>query len=111
VLDCVSKEASYKLIAKALPNVCKEPAAVKFVTLLPTDTWPRHDDIKPVTILAYTTLGKAFSKFGVDLPAIPSHFDFGVRFWKLSNELLAQGRVKTHPIALREGGLAGIPDG
>jgi NADPH:quinone reductase-like Zn-dependent oxidoreductase len=108
-LDCVSTEASYKLICEALPE-SSDDKPIQVVTLLPADTWPRKD-IQPTTILAYTTLGKAFSKFGIDFPAMPAHFEFGVKFWKLSNELLAAGKIRPHPIALRNGGLAGIPVG
>ncbi|KAF1956493.1 oxidoreductase-like protein [Byssothecium circinans] len=108
VLDCISTEASYKIIAEALPEASEK--SIHVVTLLPADAWPRAD-IKPTTILAYTTLGKAFTKFGIDFPPIPEHFDFGVKFWKLSNELLAKGRLQSHPVALRSGGLSGIPDG
>jgi hypothetical protein len=32
-------------------------------------------------------------------------------FWKLSEKLLAEGKIKPHPVALRKGGLAGIPGG
>jgi NADPH:quinone reductase-like Zn-dependent oxidoreductase len=108
VLDCVSTEASYKIIAEALPEKSEKPMRV--VTLLPTDAWPRKD-VEATAILAYTSLGKPFSKFGIDFPAIPQHFEFGVMFWKLSNELLAAGKIKPHPVALRKGGLGGIPDG
>lgn len=108
VLDCVSTEISYKLISEALPESSTVPAQV--VTLLPTDTWPRKD-VTATAILAYTSLGKAFTKFGIDFPAMPSHFEFGVKFWKLSHELLASGRIKPHPVALRSGGLGGIPNG
>ncbi|KAF1974046.1 GroES-like protein [Bimuria novae-zelandiae CBS 107.79] len=108
VLDCVSTESSYKLIADALPETTDTPAQV--VTLLPADTWPRKD-ITPTAILAYTSLGKPFTKFGVDFPEIPPHFEFGVMFWKLSQKLLGEGKIKTHPVALRTGGLGGIPNG
>jgi len=108
VLDCVSTEASYKIIAAALPEKSEKP--VQVVTLLPTDAWPR-EDVEATAVLAYTTLGKPFTKFGIDFPAIPQHFDFGVKFWELSNELLAAGKIKPHPVALRKGGLSGIPDG
>jgi hypothetical protein len=108
VVDCVSTEASYKLIADALPEKSEKPAHV--VTLLPADAWPRKD-VQVTTVLAYTTLGKAFSKFGMDFPPIPLHFDFGIMFWKLSHQLLASGQVKPHPVALRTGGLGGIPNG
>lgn len=79
-------------------------------TMLPTDTWPRPD-VKATAVLAYTSAGEAFSKFGIDFPVMPGHFEFGCKFWKLSEELLAQGKLVPHPVALREGGLAGIPSG
>jgi NADPH:quinone reductase-like Zn-dependent oxidoreductase len=108
VLDCVSTESSYKLIADALPEIPKKP--VQVVALLPADAWPRKD-ITPTVVLAYTSLGKAFTKFGIDFPPIPPYFDHGAMFWKLSQKLLADGKIKPHPVALRKGGLAGIPGG
>lgn len=108
VFDCISKENSYAVIAQALPE--KSDASIQVVTLLPTDTWPRKD-ITPTVILAYTTFGKAFSKFGKEYPAMPSHFEYGCMFWKLSNKLLASGQIKPHPVALRKGGLRGVLDG
>ena len=108
VFDCVSTESSYKIISEALPETSTTPAQV--VTLLPTDTWPRKD-VVATAILAYTSLGKAFTKFGIEFPAMPSHFDFGTKFWKLSHELLTAGHIKPHPVAMRSGGLSGIPSG
>jgi NADPH:quinone reductase-like Zn-dependent oxidoreductase len=108
VLDCVSTESSYKLIAEALPQTPKKP--VQVVALLPADAWPRKD-ITPTVILAYTSLGKPFTKFGIDFPGIPPHYEHSVMFWKLSEKLLAEGKIKPHPVALRKGGLAGIPGG
>lgn len=83
---------------------------MQVVTLLPTDAWPRAD-VTATAVLAYTVFGKAFSKFGMDFPEIAPHYDFGVKFWALSQKLLAQGQIKPHPVALRGGGLGGIPDG
>jgi NADPH:quinone reductase-like Zn-dependent oxidoreductase len=108
VLDCVSTESSYRFIANALSETPQKP--VQVVTLLPTDAWPRKD-ITATPILAYTSLGKPFTKFGIDFPEIPPHFDHGVMFWELSQALLAEGKVKPHPVAMRKGGLAGIPGG
>ncbi|KAL5372953.1 hypothetical protein PMIN02_012516 [Paraphaeosphaeria minitans] len=108
VLDCISTEQSYKLVAEALPETPQKE--VRVVALLPTDTWPRKD-ITATAILAYTSFGKPFTKFGIDFPEIPPHFEYGVMFWKLSQKLLAEGKVKPHPVALRKGGLAGIAGG
>lgn len=108
ILDCVSNESSYKLIAEALPEKLETPPQI--ITLLPAETWPRKD-VTPTVLLCYTAFGKAFTKFGSDFPAIPSHHEYAAKFWALSRELLASGQIKPHPLALREGGLAGIPDG
>jgi hypothetical protein len=78
------------------------------VALLPVDAWPRKD-VKVSAVLAYTTFGEAFSKFGMDFPPIKEHFDYGVMFWKLNTQLLAEGKIKPHPVTKGTGGLAGIP--
>ena len=108
VLDTVSQESSFKICADALPVDSKEE--LKVVTLITAATWPRKD-VKPQTILAYTTFGEAFSKFGTDFPAIKEHFEFGVMFWKLHTQLFAEGKIKTHPVTVRPGGFYGILGG
>lgn len=108
VLDCISTEPSYKLIADSIPATPQKP--VQLATLLPADTWPRKD-ITPMVVKGYTSLGEAFTKFGIDFPPMPDHFEHAVMFWKLSQKLLADGKIKPHPVALRKGGLAGIPAG
>ncbi|KAF2799234.1 putative zinc-type alcohol dehydrogenase-like protein C2E1P3.01, partial [Melanomma pulvis-pyrius CBS 109.77] len=80
------------------------------VTLLPTDAWPRKD-VEAIAVLAYTTFGEAFSIFGIEFPPMTSHFNFGVKFWKQCSEPLTSGQINTHPVALRSGGLSGIPNG
>ena len=32
-------------------------------------------------------------------------------FWKLSAKLKAEGKIKPHPMTIRENGLSGIPEG
>ena len=108
VLDCISQEWSYKICAAALSSDSTQQP--RCVALLPVDTWPRKD-VTPQAILAYTTFGEEFSKFDTTFPALKDHFDMGVMFWKLNAQLLAERKVKTHPITVRENGLQGIPNG
>ncbi|MCJ1381235.1 hypothetical protein MMC17_004344 [Xylographa soralifera] len=63
------------------------------------------------TIVGYTTFGEGFNKLGKTFPPMKEHFDFAVMFWKMIEKLLAEGKVKTHPVAVREQGLQGNPDG
>ncbi|MCJ1394788.1 hypothetical protein MMC18_007668 [Xylographa bjoerkii] len=61
--------------------------------------------------LRYTSFGEGFTKFGHAFPPIKEHYDYTVMFWKMSEKLLAEGRIKTHPMIVDERGLQGIPDG
>ncbi|CAG8955808.1 hypothetical protein HYFRA_00011677 [Hymenoscyphus fraxineus] len=108
VFDTVCTTESFNLCAEALPTDPTEE--INMVSLLPVDTWPRKD-VTPTVILAYTTFGEAFTKFGTDFPPLPEHFNFGVMFWELTQKLLAEGKITPHPVSLRPLGLAGIPDG
>ena len=108
VLDTISQEWSYKICAAALSSDSTEE--LNCVALLPVDTWPR-ENVNTRAILAYTTFGEEFHKFETTFPAMKDHFAMGVMFWKLNASLLSEGRIKTHPITIREGGLQGIPNG
>ena len=78
--------------------------------MLPLDAWPRKD-VNAQAILAYTAFGEAFSKFGQEFPAIKEHHDFARMFWDFNARLLAEGKIQTHPVTLRNGGFQGIPGG
>ena len=108
VLDCISQESSYKICAAALSSDSSQQ--LHCVTLLPVDAWPRKD-VTPQAIVGYTTFGEEFFKFETTFPALKDHFDMGVMFWKLNAKLLAEGKIKTHPVTVRENGLQGIPKG
>ncbi|KAK7185651.1 hypothetical protein PSPO01_08337 [Paraphaeosphaeria sporulosa] len=76
-------------------------------SLLPVKNFPRAD-VRNGHTLAYTALGE---KFAEQFPANQNDFDFGVRFWRLSEELFNSGKIRAHPTEVREGGLAAIPKG
>ena len=71
---------------------------------------PRKD-VKSIFYLGYTITGEAFELEGVTWPAVPEDFELGKKFFTLTETLLEQGLIKTHPASVREGGLAGILDG
>ncbi|KAF7508437.1 hypothetical protein GJ744_009290 [Endocarpon pusillum] len=108
VFDCVSTAASYKLVAQAFPT--KSAETLHLVTLLPPDGWTRID-VQTHTLLAYTTFGEAFSKFGMNFPPLEEHFKFGKIFWKLTAQLVAEGQIKPHPVTIRKGGFHGVVSG
>ena len=108
VLDCISQESSFKICAAALSSDSSSQN-LRCVALLPVETWPR-EDVNAQAILAYTTFGEEFTKFDMTFPPLKDHFEMGVKFWKLNARLLAEKKIKTHPVEVRGGGLQGIPD-
>ncbi|KAF1970071.1 oxidoreductase-like protein [Bimuria novae-zelandiae CBS 107.79] len=95
---------------KGSPAVCCAAISSKgglYTSLLPVSDFPR-DDVRNVATLAYTALGEKFSE---RFPANQNDFDFEVRFWRLSEDLINSGKIKTHPTEVREGGLEAIPQG
>jgi NADPH-dependent curcumin reductase CurA len=63
--------------------------------------------VKAVWTLRYTALGEKYSdKF----PASQTDYEFGSNFWKISEELINSGKIRTHPTEVRKG-LEGVPQG
>ncbi len=58
-----------------------------------------------------TFLGESFDKFGKHMPASLEDFEFAKMFTGLTERLLAEGKLKPHPVKLCEGGLQGVLDG
>jgi NADPH:quinone reductase-like Zn-dependent oxidoreductase len=105
VFDTISTESTVAISAEAIGT-----SGGKYSSLLSVDKFPR-DDVTKASTIAYSGLGETFHKGGKEFPANKEHLEFQTKFWKLSGELLAQGKFKTHPVELREGGLDKILDG
>lgn len=54
--------------------------------------------------MGYTVFGEAFSRGGRDYPAKPEDFAFGQAFWRLSGDLLSQGKFKVARTSVNQGG-------
>lgn len=54
--------------------------------------------------LGYTAFGEKFSRGSFTLEAKPEDREFAAKFWELSRELLADGKVKVAKIAVDQGG-------
>lgn len=57
-----------------------------------------------------TFIGEAFDKFGSHMESRPEDFEFAKRFTSLTEDLLAQGKLRPHPLRLGKSGLQGIVD-
>jgi NADPH:quinone reductase-like Zn-dependent oxidoreductase len=102
VFDTISEGSSPAISAAAISS-----KGGSYGTLLPVKDFPR-DDVKLGYTLGYTALGENYSD---QFPANQTDYEFGVKFWELSEELVNSGKIKPHPSQVRPGGLGAIPQG
>lgn len=101
VMDCISLESSFNICAAAIGSRGGHLSA-----LLSVRNFPRPDVYANFT-LGYTALGEKYSDM---FPAHQIDYEFGCRFWKLTEQLVSSGQIKPHPKEVRKG-LEGIPQG
>ncbi|KAL2869786.1 zinc-binding alcohol dehydrogenase family protein [Aspergillus lucknowensis] len=72
----------------------------------------RRSDVKSRVTVGYTVFGVE-KQFGEDIriPARREDREFGKMFVELARELFARGKLRTHPVAVRPGGLQGVMQG
>lgn len=101
VFDCISEGTSPGICAAAVGSTGGHVS-----TLLPVKDFPRSD-VKTNFTFAYTAIGEAYNE---KFPASQPDYEFGARFWKVAEELINSGKIKTHPVEVRSG-LEGVPKG
>jgi hypothetical protein len=104
VLDNIATPASAQICADALTS---SPGGL-YINLMGIDM-PRSD-VRNIFFLGYTVTGEAFEIEGEHWPAVPEDFELMKKFVTLTEKLLEQGLLKTHPAKVRDG-LAAILDG
>lgn len=67
--------------------------------------------VKVSSTLMYTMFGERFDKYGGEWPASEADWEFAKMWMGLTEKLVAEGKVKTHPKRLESGGLDGILKG
>ena len=103
--DTIGTDASAQLCAEALSS----DAGCSYGTTL-FNTCPRTD-VKTVGTLMYTIFGEAFDYRGTMKEASPEDFEFSKMFFDMTADLVARGRLKSHPISIEPQGLQGAIDG
>ena len=103
VFDCIAEHGSEHICAAAISS---EGGQYSALLPFPLKNFPRKD-VKHGWTLGYTALGEKFSD---SFPASQEDYDFGVKFWKASEELVNSGKIKVHPTQVQDG-LEKIPQG
>ncbi|KAF4554596.1 Trans-enoyl reductase ACTTS2-like protein [Elsinoe fawcettii] len=109
VFDTISEGDSPAISAEAIGD---NGGKISFLLQVGRDKVP-NEKIEIQTTLAYSVTGEGF-KFGpqaIEFPPNPADFEFAKKFWGLTEKLLAEGKIKTHPADKRGGGIEKITEG
>lgn len=104
VFDCQSDSGSSAICEQAIGE-----KGGKYVSLLYARLG--RGDVSSVFTLAYTAFGEIFDLFGKKWVVDDEELAFSAKFWSLAGELLEEGKIKTHPVEVKDGGLEGILNG
>jgi len=95
------------MCAASFPSASNEE--LHFVSLRPLENWTRRD-VNPIVIQAQTAADEQFSRAERRVPATREQVEFQLAFWEMSGQLVAAGKITSHPVTLREGGLEAVAD-
>lgn len=110
VFDTIARPNTAAICARALRQNANDGEILYYTSSLPLESFPR-DDVLKADVLAYTSAGEAFNKFGIDFPAMPEKYEFATRLWEMGSKLLSEGKLIPHPVEIRKGGLYGVQQG
>jgi NADPH:quinone reductase-like Zn-dependent oxidoreductase len=106
IWDTISLEASAKICEAAMST---DSSGCRYGTIV-TVKFPR-DGVEETMTFMYTIFNEKFSKMGNEFPAIREDFDSAKMFFEMTERLLAEGKLKTHPEAVGSNGLEGALKG
>lgn len=103
-LDCIAEGSS--------PAICENAISSSGGTIsyLLKASHTRKD-VENKKTLGYTVIGEAFTKFGGKAEANPKDFEFTKKFWDLTQKLVDEGKLKSHPHEVGKDGLKGVFEG
>lgn len=103
-LDCIGGEDGANFCDNAMSREGGRYTSI-------TGSRTKRENIVDSGTLGYTAVGEAFRKFGREFPPMPEDAAHIAAFITLIEPLLAQGKLKTHPIKVGKGGLYGVLEG
>lgn len=104
VFDTISTPASAGICAAAISS-----AGGCYNGLLSLK-FPR-DDVDTHISMAYDMIGESYRIGGQEVPGDSENFDFGCKWIPIVERLLEDQLLTPHPFQIKQGGLAGIPEG
>lgn len=109
-MDCISSSSSMNICYAALSS--KHGCRYLSLDPFPSRIASLRPEVQAEWILAFTMLGDVIALEGeFRREATPEDYDFGKDWQFKVTRLLAEGKLKAHPVKMMAGGLAGAKEG
>lgn len=109
--DTIGDAGSAKICADALSSQIPEGQKAKYGTIIPVKLERDENEVQQTGTLMYTIFDEPFTKGGNEFPKSQEDFDSAKSFFDITEKLLADGKLKTHPEKVGNGGLKGVLQG
>ncbi|KAG4411171.1 hypothetical protein IFR04_015697 [Cadophora malorum] len=107
VFDTVTDASTMRMCYEAIGSSGGRYVVLEAITIPVKYT---RRDVRADWLMAPTITGAPVDIPGLyGRPSTPEHRKFGASLFLLAEELLKEGRIKNHPLDIREGGLENIP--
>lgn len=105
--DTIGKPSSVKICADALSS---QPGS-RYGCLEQVQF--SRNDVEVTSTLMYSCYGDEFEKAGMSFKhdLVTTDHEFAKQFFGITEDLLNSGKLKTHAVRVKEGGLEGVPSG
>jgi NADPH:quinone reductase-like Zn-dependent oxidoreductase len=110
-MDCIAEGKSPQITVDAMSE---EGGLYTSLLSLTTEQIAKFNPaVEARSVLAYTIVGERFTLGTKEFPAKPEDEAFAKKFWKITKDLLAEGKVKAHKLSVNEygSGLDGVLKG
>lgn len=104
VLDCIAEGDSPKICEEAISS---RGGAISYLL----NAKHSRSDVENKHTFGYTIFGEAFDKRGSHFDAKPEDFEHSKMFWGITQKLVDEGKLATHPSKVGKDGLVGAFDG
>ncbi|KAK5112364.1 hypothetical protein LTR62_004327 [Meristemomyces frigidus] len=108
IYDTIGSPDSAKICQEAMSSDTK---GTRYATIIGPPAEFKKEGVEPVVTMMYTIFNSPMMYFGQHVPAIADDYEFGKVFFGITEQLLAEGRLKTHPEVVGGKGLEGALEG
>ena len=108
IWDTISVESSNTICAQAFSS---DPSCAKYGTILERDDTFSREGIERKFTFMYTIFNDPFMIDGEDIPVVREDFEFAKKFFGITEQLLQEGKLRTHPEKVGPNGLEGALQG